>query len=77
MLGCPAAIREHVVPAALTSSFLGRHSPARSSKSRTEPVLSQGLNWFENLAGKSSLGDEELVPGKSACPCPSPALEQR
>lgn len=27
--------------------------------------------------GKSSLGDEELLPGKSTCPCPSPALGQR
>lgn len=77
MLGWPAALGEPVVSAAFTGTFLGRHSPARASKGRTEPELSQGPKWSENLAGKSSLGDEELLPGKSTCPCPSPALGQR
>lgn len=66
MLGWPAALREPVVSAAFTGTFLGRHSPAKASKGRTEPELSQGPKWSENLAGKSSLGDEELVPQ----PCP-------
>lgn len=34
-------------------------------------MFSQGPNWFENLAGKSSLGDEELVPGKFTVPAPA------
>lgn len=68
MLGWPAALGEPVVSAAFTGTFLGRHSPARASKGRTEPVLSQGPKWSENL------GRAAWVMKSS---CPSPALGQR
>lgn len=66
MLGCSEPTREHAGPAALDGIFLGRCSPARSSKGRTKPVLARGPNWFENLAGNSGMGDAELVPGEPA-----------
>lgn len=70
ILGCPAPIREPVAPAALTGTLLGRHSPARLC--RTEPVLSRGPNWFENLAGKAAWVRKSLCQGN--LPAPGPAL---
>lgn len=70
VLGCPAPIREPLAPAALTGTFLGRHSPARLC--RTEPVLSQGPNWFENLAGKAAWVRKSSCQGN--LPVPGPAL---
>lgn len=70
MLGCSAPIREHAGPAALAGTFLGRCSPAGSSKGRTKPVLARGPNWFENLAGNGGMGDAKLVLGKPASPPP-------
>lgn len=71
MLGCPAPIRENVIPATFTGTFRGGHSPARSSKGRTETVLSQ-------TALKTWLGRAAWVM-KSSCqgnpPAPTPGTE--
>lgn len=75
MLGCSAPIREHAGPAALAGNFLGRCSPARSSKGRTKPVLARGPNWFENL-GTVARGMQSLCRGNLPLPlhCCNPAL---
>lgn len=69
MLGCSAPIREHAGPAALAGNFLGRCSPARSSKGRTKPVLARGPNWFENL-GTVARGMQSLCRGNLPLPLP-------